>query len=240
MSRIAPIVPSETDLLCEGCGYTLNGLPHSGRCPECGKPVAESVGTRRTAPPWEIIGIRPFRAFVATTLDIIFRPTSFYRTLPTRSDLSAAKSFALLHWFIATSLFVLAAYIHSGWMFGSIIPGSTPTLLRLGFFISMGVVTYGILFGVTILAAKLTNWEATYRGYRMPMNVVLRGMYYHAAHYLPVALIAWLTVVGYRVMVAINPMILVTAERYLYVLAGEVVIGLRSIFFKPTGSACGT
>src|SRR3954464_620053 len=27
MSRIAPVVPAETDILCEGCGYTLNGLP---------------------------------------------------------------------------------------------------------------------------------------------------------------------------------------------------------------------
>jgi hypothetical protein len=230
MSRIAPVVPAESDLLCEECGYTLNGLPHSGRCPECGKPVAESIGTRRTAPPWEIPGIRPMRAFVSTSIEIIFRPSKFYRTLPTRADLRAAKSFALLHWLLAAFLFSLAAYVHTGWYFGSIFPRDAPTLLRLSIFTVLAVVTYLALFGVTVLAAKLTNWEATYRGYRMPMNVVLRGMYYHAAHYLPVALVALFTVVGYRVLVAINPLVLATAEKYLYVIAAEVILGAIYLF----------
>jgi len=230
MSRIAPTVPAETDILCEDCGYTLNGLPESGRCPECGKPMAESLGTRRTGPPWEMPGVRPLRAFVSTTLQVLFRPTNFYRTLRTRPNFSAARSFALLHWLLASAMFAAAAYIHSGWYFGSIFPRDTPALLRLSMFILLGVVTYLLLFGVTVLAAKLTNWEATYRGYRMPMKVVLRGMYYHAAHYLPVALIALMTVVCYRVLVAIKPLMLIRAERYLYVIAGEVVVGAIYLF----------
>jgi hypothetical protein len=39
---------SETEVLlveipCTSCGYTLNTLPVTGRCPECGTPVAESL-----------------------------------------------------------------------------------------------------------------------------------------------------------------------------------------------------
>jgi hypothetical protein len=230
MSRIAPSVPAESDILCESCGYTLNGLPRSGNCPECGKPIADSAAARRTPPAWEIPGIRPIRAFVSTTFEVLFRPTDFYRTLPTRDEHSAAKSFALLHWFFAAALFATAGYIHAGWNFGSIFPPGTPILLRISIFLALGVVTFLLLFGVTVLAAKLTNWEATYRGYRMPMKVVLRGMYYHAAHYLPVALVGLFTVVGYRVLVAIKPLMLMRAERYLYVIAGEVILGAIYLF----------
>ena len=31
------------DHACVGCGYNLRGLPFDHRCPECGKPCAESV-----------------------------------------------------------------------------------------------------------------------------------------------------------------------------------------------------
>ena len=230
MSRIAPIVPAESDILCEGCGYTLNGLPHSGRCPECGKPVAESTGARRTAPVWEITGIRRLRAFIATTMDVIFRPAEFYRTLKTRSDIQSARKFALIHWLISSMLFVSSAYVHSWWYFGSFIPRNIPAWMRLAIFALIGIATYLLLYGTTLLAARLTHWEATYRGYRLPMNVVKRGLFYHSAHYLPVALVSFFTVVGYRVLVELNVLTLATAERYLYVIAGEVIVGAIYLF----------
>src|SRR2546426_5675968 len=115
MARVAPIVPAESDLLCEGCGYTLNGLSTDSRCPECGKPIVESIGQRRQPPAWEQLSIERFRAFVRTTCSVIFRPTHFYRTLATRRDDRAARTFAWVHWTIAAVLFGSAAAGHADW-----------------------------------------------------------------------------------------------------------------------------
>jgi hypothetical protein len=39
---------TEATLLCERCGYVLEGLDERGACPECGQPIAESLPSRRT------------------------------------------------------------------------------------------------------------------------------------------------------------------------------------------------
>ncbi len=43
----------EYTLLCERCGYVIEGLPHEGACPECGKAIAESLPERRVGTPWQ-------------------------------------------------------------------------------------------------------------------------------------------------------------------------------------------
>ncbi len=43
----------EYTLLCEKCGYVIEGLDITGRCPECGKPIAESLPERRIGTPWQ-------------------------------------------------------------------------------------------------------------------------------------------------------------------------------------------
>ena len=43
----------EYTLLCERCGYVVEGLNTNGNCPECGKPIAESLPERRVGTPWQ-------------------------------------------------------------------------------------------------------------------------------------------------------------------------------------------
>ena len=234
MSRVAPVVPAETDLLCEGCGYVLNGLPIASNCPECGKPIADSTGeTFRRPTAWESAegggGTSP--AFVRTSVFAIFKPREFYRTLATRGAVAPARRFAYIHWGVCAALFATAAYVHTMvfWLSG------TRTAF-FGFIVSAGGIAalFAVIFAslafTTWLAAKLTVWEAAYRGYRLPLEVVLRGMYYHAAHYLPVAIITLLTVIGYRVLLAQGATTLQSLTVYLYVLCGEVVLMAGYLF----------
>ena len=55
-------------------------------------------------------------------------------------------------------------------------------------------------------------------------------MAYHAAHYLPVALVATSTVVFYWVWQHIDNMMLVYLVRYLYVISAEIIIAAAYLF----------
>ena len=224
-----------SDILCEGCGYVLNGLPADSRCPECGKPIDESVGHERIAPSWEQ-SPRKSSGFLRTTLDVIFAPTQFYRTLAVRGSVDHARRFARVHWWIAAGLFGLTCATHTLW-YGYIMnsmrsPLHEPRVLQLyaGAILVLSVATYFALDGITRLAAKLTNWEATYRGIRLPYDIVLRGMYYHAAHYIPVAIGAFATVIGYQVLLALGWLSYASGTTYLYILAAEVILSAGYLF----------
>jgi hypothetical protein len=91
----------------------------------------------------------------------------------------------------------------------------------------------GTLGGISLtinLAARLTAWEAAYRGYRLPHGVVLRALYYHAAHFLPVALVALITCGGYNLIQRSGDLQMTTGSTYVYVLCGEVIVAAGYLF----------
>jgi hypothetical protein len=223
-------IPAETDLLCENCGYVLNGLPPDSRCPECGRPVADSDPALRGPTAWEQTageGFASSGAFFSTSADVLFRPSHFYRTLATRTDTAHATTFAQIYWVIASLLFGLAACAHGTWF----IFHDPKTPLNPLACVGLAAVTYIFLVGMTQLAAWLTNWEATYRGYRLTLPVVRRGLRFHAVHYVPVALIAAATVVTYGWLLrngVLDPVRTTTA--YLYTLSAEVILAAIYLF----------
>ena len=226
------IVPAETSVLCESCGYTLDGLPTTGQCPECGAPIAQSTTSDgRILPAWEDITPENGRVwkFFTTTITVLIHTSRFYRTLATRTQTQAAFQFARIHWALSAFFFAGALAIHAYWyerfLLGPQIPGG-PWLIWLAAF----PLTYLFLWGTTSLAARLSAWEAAYWGMRLPLPVVLRSMYYHAAHYEPVAILAFATVAGNYVLIKTRWISEASAQRYLIVLCAQVLISAAYLF----------
>ncbi len=101
---------------CEACGYNLTATPLDSRCPECGKPAVESLGPdARPGTPWERRSQRGrLRAYWATTVEAVRRPTSFGFRVPVHRGMSDARLFLLLHvpaFFLVGSLGVIAPFL---------------------------------------------------------------------------------------------------------------------------------
>jgi hypothetical protein len=222
-------VPDASHWLCEGCGYVLEGLPADARCPECGKPTSESAAELRSVPLWE----RPWDAgilhrFVATTIQVIFRPSVFYRSMATRDSRGRSARFAQIHTAVASVLFGIAAWLHLDWS----APGSANAIgiaWPWWMAIVLSLLAYLFLIFTIGMAARLTAWEAAYRGIRLPLEVVRRGLDYHAAHYLPVALLAAGTLVVSR-WILLHHNSADAAMRYVVVLSAEVVASAAYLF----------
>lgn len=221
----AAVVPEETDLLCEGCGYTLNGLPTTGNCPECGKPIPESVGSHRHLADFEA---QPsLRSFLQTTRKVIFRPGEFYRTLLVRSFGDLAHRFARIHLAFATVLFMLTILGHSKFLLEVFSMDGRWLYV-------IGLVGTPLLVGIILLLTRLAAWlsaiEAKYWGMRLPYQVVSRGLAFHTAHYLPVGLLAALVVWGFRLLLIFQ----ITDHRsdtyYLYALSAVVLLSAGYLF----------
>jgi hypothetical protein len=226
MSKAATI-PTETEMLCETCGYRLTGLPEGGNCPECGRPIADSTWSNpRRLPSWEAgRGLQTVADFFTTTAAVLFRPTHFYRQLLTRQDSPRAAVFAVIHFAAASVVAGWAIAQYLDWAHFSY--GVQLPMLRLG--LAAAALTLATSWGVLHLAGRLTAWEAAYRGFRLPLAVVRRGLYYHAAHFLPVVIVVALTIglCRPRLGQATMPWQL---SAFIFGLFAEVVIGSAYLF----------
>lgn len=222
-------VPADSDLLCERCGYVLTGLTQSANCPECGQPIEQSQPALRQPPAWEQPGFPRLRGFLITTTAVLLHPTHFYRAFAACGSRRASRSFATIHVAIVSVLIGIASYAHFSWFLGLRSGATDPVgpLLAIPF---LSAATFLFLDAITRIASRLTAWEAAYRGLRLPLNTVLRALDYHSAHYIPVAVVTLVTILGYRLLLHQHWIDSTAAPTYLYALCGEVILAAIYLF----------
>ena len=135
MNRDQPWTDEYT-LLCEKCGYVIEGLDTGGNCPECGKPIAESLPERRVGTPWQ--QSPGFKSLVKTWWMTLRHPL---RTLDVmRIDTGQSESLQITD--SACSFLIVMA-------------GSFTTLLNIGSLVKDGVRsdTEALIFRLAIATA---------------------------------------------------------------------------------------
>lgn len=199
-------VTDDAAVVCEGCGYRLDGLPSSANCPECGFSVAAStIDSPRAATAWEAKGRAA--SFIRTTARVVCSPTAFYRTLKARPDageVAAARRFRTFHLAVASGLFAAGLITHylvtsptARWIwYGQ----RMPDWLLVVPWAVVALLTFCAALTTAAMAARLTAWEAGWRGMRLPIAVARRCLCYHAAHATLAALIFAVIAVGYKLL----------------------------------------
>lgn len=225
------IVPADTDILCERCGYTLNGLPETSNCPECGEPIASSTSRDgRTLSSYEINPTS--RTFWQTTWQVILQPRRFYRMLAGRAETLESQAFAVRCRQLSSLAFSLCAIWHGVWMaMTTNLPFMFPRLRDAPLYLIsllMLPLVFPIVFFALLAIIRLAEWltsiEAKFWGIRLPHKLVRRAMNFHAASYLVVSFAAMLFI-GFHVISRLMP-----DMWYLYGLCGLVILSAGYLF----------
>lgn len=224
-------VPAPTDVLCERCGYVLNGLPDTGNCPECGLPVAEStVASPRRLPAWETGTDHPGARFWATARFVLSAPKQFFRTLQAHGDPARSRRFGLLA--IAPGILLSAKAVLMHYAAVTLAMSSGSWLIFPVLLVAAPAVAAGGWIGLHLLVVRLTNWEANYWGFRLPADVVRRACHYLAAQATLSVALPWLITLVYLCWtLAHTEKAAIYLTAYLYTLSGAVVISAVYLFY---------
>lgn len=91
-------LPETHDPWCDVCGYNLIAAQVSGRCPECGRPVLESIGDHKRLPTeWEQnpTPLRLGAVFRQLSL-LVWRPRTLFFSMPTLCGQRAAQRWLIM------------------------------------------------------------------------------------------------------------------------------------------------
>ncbi len=165
-------------LLCESCGYILDGLPHApdshlpappapdAVCPECGTPVRESLpGSSRPGSPWQ--QDPRWRTLGQTAVETLLRPSRMFRIM---SIGNAADIFTLASRYgaIASTLMAFAGFYVMGFRFWPIGNIQRMWLLLFGCFSMASMMVLAFLVWVEFCGIRFFGRQ---RGWRITRRV---------------------------------------------------------------------
>jgi hypothetical protein len=163
-------IPAESDLLCETCGYVIQGLPLEGNCPECGVPIERSLPANRDGSAWQR---RPsIGTWISTNYSMLRRPVQVFEQL--RVDGLHRWSLLLINVFVAATLLSLP---WTGVLIGDPARAArtAPAWIRsLIFARSLSAQVLAVaaaLFVLTAIEAAGIRFFGTRRGWRITRNV---------------------------------------------------------------------
>lgn len=102
----APTVKSDPafQLLCENCGYILDGTPTNSNCAECGTPVAESLPSIRIGSPFQR---QPgLKSLIKTVKATLTQPRAMFRNC--RISYTEGRRLEQVYIFIAAAAFAFS------------------------------------------------------------------------------------------------------------------------------------
>ncbi len=148
---------NEFTLLCERCGYVVDGLASGGACPECGLPIEDSLPESRAGSPWQR---RPgFVPLLRTWWRALRHPLRTFDTMRVEPD----RDRWLIRWSIAVAAFIggvlaITVFFHrDSPLYGDDDPFS---LMRISAVMLLGTVLIGVWLLSVLLLAGLTAVEA--------------------------------------------------------------------------------
>jgi hypothetical protein len=162
-------IPTIDALLCERCGYELDGLELDTGCPECALPIRTSLPRRRPGSPYQ--NRRKLTSLFKTMLLVMFCPKRTIRNLDI--DKGSGVSMMWKGLFVSAVLFTLAYLSLTIGMFIVFSPGNAVSTI-LGpviMIIVVGLVVWLVPVGYAFLGYLRVRWLARQRASRMPVAV---------------------------------------------------------------------
>ncbi|MBY0260968.1 MAG: hypothetical protein K2Q20_01400 [Phycisphaerales bacterium] len=157
-------IPGVEALLCERCGYVLDGLDDDVACPECGKAIRESMPRRRVGTPWQ--QRRGFDDWVLTVWLVMRHPRGVWERVQVRSE-----TWWRVRAFNLVSINCLVAAMVPGALTMVLGPpghdqGAAAALVLLG-----PILFFPILWGATWMEVRGIRFFGKQRGWRVDKDV---------------------------------------------------------------------
>tara|TARA_R110002072_G_scaffold42064_19_gene118435 strand:- start:18597 stop:19451 length:855 start_codon:yes stop_codon:yes gene_type:complete len=184
-------------LLCERCGYILEGLDTATPCPECAKPITESLPERRIGTPWQQ---KPGFVTMVKTWWITLRHPK--RTASILNDSTLRRSRLLAYMTIMASAFVGSAGFASPLLVQPEHPKGSDLLGFLIVLFTFMLIPFCVFSFLTVIETKGLRVFSNSKGRKLTKNLSIAITAHGCVGWLMVSVLYALTNLASMIFVA--------------------------------------